>query len=140
MTVLNKKSKENKRFSLVARLRSTNHAWRGLGIVLKTTHNLWVQIFFAVLAVYLGFALYISATEWLFIVLAIGLVVITETLNTAFEIDIDLTSPEFHPYARDTKDIAAGAVLLSVFLAIIIGGIIFIPKLILLFNNLSVQT
>jgi len=114
---------------LVARIKSANHAWRGLGILFKTTHNLWGHIFFALLAVYLGFMLNISITEWLFIVFAIGLVVITEALNTAFEIDIDLTSPEFHPYARDTKDIAAGAVLLSVIFAVIIGSIIFLPKL-----------
>ncbi|MFM7088346.1 MAG: diacylglycerol kinase family protein [Candidatus Paceibacterota bacterium] len=136
MVVIDRKTKENKRFSLVARLRSANHAWRGLGIVFRTTHNLWLQIIFGVLAIYAGFVLQISITEWLFLVCAIGLVVITETLNTAFEVDIDLTSPEFHPYARDTKDIAAGAVLLAVLLAVVVGGIIFIPKVLPLFNNL----
>ena len=136
MPVIDRKTKENQRFSLVARLRSANHAWRGLGIVFKTTHNLWLQIAFALLAVYAGSVLQISTTEWLFLVFAIGLVIVTETLNTAFEIDIDLTSPEYHPYARDTKDIAAGAVLLSVLLAVIVGGIIFIPKVLPLFNNL----
>lgn len=97
---------------------------------------MWLQIIFGVLAIYAGFVLQISITEWLFLVCAIGLVVITETLNTAFEVDIDLTSPEFHPYARDTKDIAAGAVLLAVLLAVVVGGIIFIPKVLPLFNNL----
>ncbi len=52
----------------------------------------------------------------------------TEALNTAIEIDIDLTSPEYHPFARDTKDVAAGAVLLSVFVAVIVGLIVFLPK------------
>ncbi|MCX6747401.1 MAG: diacylglycerol kinase family protein [Candidatus Nomurabacteria bacterium] len=125
-----KSKKEDERFSLIARIKSANHAWRGLGILFRTTHNLWGHIFFALLAIYLGFILNISTTEWLFIVFAIGLVIITEALNTAFEIDIDLTSPEFHPYARDTKDIAAGAVLLSVVVAIVVGAIIFLPKLI----------
>lgn len=124
--------KENKRFSIVARIKSSTHAFRGLGIVIKTTHNFWGHLFFGLLAVYLGFLLNISITEWLFIILAIALVLITETLNTAFEIDIDLTSPEFHPYARDTKDIAAGAVLLSVIFACIIGLIVFLPKVLLL--------
>lgn len=59
----------------------------------------------------------------------------TETLNTAIEIDIDLTSPEYHPFARDTKDVAAGAVLLSVFISLVVATIIFIPKIwLLLFN------
>lgn len=124
--------KENKRFSIVARIKSSTHAFRGLGIVIKTTHNFWGHLFFGLLAVYLGFLLNISITEWLFIILAIALVLITETLNTAFEVDIDLTSPEFHPYARDTKDIAAGAVLLSVIFACIIGLIVFLPKVLLL--------
>lgn len=121
--------KEKKRFSIIARIKSTTHAWRGIVILAKTTHNFWVQIFFAALAIYLGFAFSISETEWLFLILAIGIVIISETLNTAFEIDINLTSPGFHPYARDTKDVAAGAVLMAVILAIIVGGIIFLPKI-----------
>ena len=64
------------------------------------------------------------------ITFTIGLVIITEALNTAFEIDIDLTSPSYHPYARDTKDVAAAAVLISVLVASIIGLIIFLPKII----------
>ena len=124
------KLSEKKRFSLIARLRSTTHAWRGLVIFIKSTHNSWVHLFFAALAIFLGFILKISNIEWVLIILAIGLVIITEALNTAFEFDIDLTSPVFHPYARDTKDIAAGAVLVSVVVSVIIGLIIFLPKII----------
>jgi len=121
---------EKKRFSIVARFKSMTHAWRGLGILIRTTHNFWIQIFFALLAIFLGFILDISSMEWVIIIFAIGLVFVTETLNTAFEIDIDLTSPTYHPYARDTKDVAAGAVLISVVTAGIIGLIIFLPKII----------
>ncbi len=124
--------KEKKRFSVVVRIRSANYAWRGLGILIKTTHNFWAQIFLALVAIYLGFALNISTTEWLFIIFSIGLVLVSETLNTAFEIDIDLTSPNYHPYARDTKDVAAAAVLLSCILGAIVGMIIFIPKILIL--------
>ncbi|HLP86867.1 MAG TPA: diacylglycerol kinase family protein [Candidatus Paceibacterota bacterium] len=125
------KLSEKKKFSLIARLRSTTHAWRGLVIFIKTTHNSWVHLFFAALAIFLGFLLNISNIEWVLVVFAIGLVIVTEALNTAFEFDIDLTSPTFHPYARDTKDIAAGAVLLSVITAGVIGLIIFLPKIII---------
>lgn len=120
---------DKKKFSIIARIKSSTHAWRGLSILFKTTHNAWLQVFFGLLAVYLGFIINISSTEWLFIVFAIGLVLTTEALNTAFEIDINLTSPEYHPYARDTKDIAAGAVLISVILSIIVALIIFLPKI-----------
>mgnify|MGYP001617531518 FL=1 len=126
------KDKEKNRFSIVARIKSATHAWRGIRILIKTTHNIWGHIFFALLAIYLGFILNISITEWIFIIFAIGIVLITETLNTAFEIDIDLTSPTYHPYARDIKDVAAGAVLISVLLAIMVGLIIFVPKIFML--------
>jgi diacylglycerol kinase len=126
--------KDKKRFSLIARIKSTNHAWRGIGIFLKTTHNLWVHIFFGILAIYLGLLLQISNIEWILIILAIGLVLIAEAFNTAIEIDIDLTSPDFHPYAKDTKDVSAGAVLIAVVFAGIIGLFIFLPKILPLLN------
>ena len=120
---------EKKRFSLVSRIKSTTHAWRGLGVFTRTTHNFWLHIFFAFLAIYLGFELGLSSIEWAIVVFAIGLVIIAEAFNTAIEIDIDLTSPNYHPYARDTKDVAAAAVALSVIVAGIIGLIIFLPKI-----------
>src|SRR3990172_457623 len=126
--------KEKKAFSLIARIKSANHAWRGIGILIKTSHNAWGHIFIGLLAVYLGFILNISNTEWLFLIFTIGLVFIAEAFNTAIEIDINLTSPEFHPYARDTKDVAAGAVLISVILSIIVALFIFAPKILLYVN------
>ena len=123
-------SKENnKRFSFIRRIKSANFALRGIIIFLKTTHNAWLHLFFGVLAVYMGFLLRISTVEWALVVLAIGLVLLSEAFNTAIEIDIDLTSPEYHPYARDTKDVAAGAVLLASIISVIVGLVIFLPKI-----------
>lgn len=119
-------------FSLRARIKSVTHAWRGIGLLIKTVHNLWGHIFFAILSVYLGVILHISSVEWLILVLTIGMVLATEAINSALEIDIDLTSPEYHPYARDTKDIAAGAVLIAVLTAIVVGAILFLPKIFVL--------
>ena len=123
---------EKNRFSVGARIKSSNHAWRGVGILLKTSHNAWAGIFFSLLAIYLGFILNISNSEWLFLTFSIFLVFITEAFNSAMEIDINLTSPEYHPYARDTKDVAAGAVLLSTLLSIIVALFIFLPKILVL--------
>jgi diacylglycerol kinase len=123
------KISEKKRFSLITRLKSTNHAWRGLGVFIRTTHNLWIHLFFAVLAIYLGFLFCLSSIEWAIIVFAIGLVIIAEAFNTAIEIDIDLTSPNYHPYARDTKDVAASAVAIATIIAGVIGLLIFLPKI-----------
>jgi len=128
-----KKLSEKKRFSLIARIKSSTNAWRGVVIFIKSTHNAWLHIFFAILAVYLGFILHISSVEWALLVLTIGLVILAETINTAIEIDINLTSPNYHPYARDTKDVAAGAVLISAVVACLMGLIIFLPKIINIF-------
>lgn len=127
------KISEKKRFSLVARTKSFAHAFRGVGVLIKSTHNFWIHIFFAIIAIILGFLLKISHVEWMILVLTSGFVMVTEAINTAIEIDIDLTSPNYHPYAKDTKDVAAGAVLVSAFTAGIVGVIIYLPKLIALF-------
>jgi len=124
-----KATKEKKSFSIVERMKSVTHAGRGIAILIMTTHNLWVEIFFALLAAAFGFILDISTADWMFLVFSFGLVFVAEAINTAIEIDIDLTSPEYHPYARDTKDVAAGAVLLASCVALIIGCIIFLPKI-----------
>lgn len=123
---------DKRRFLIISRLKSTNHAMRGMIVFVKTTHNAWVHFFFAILALYLGFVLHISNIEWILVILVIGLVILFEMINTAIEIDIDLTSPTYHPYARDTKDVAAGAVLFAVFLAGIVGIIVFLPKIFVL--------
>lgn len=129
------KVSEKKRFSVVARAKSFTHAFRGIGILVKSTHNFWIHIFISTLVIILGVILKISHIEWILLVFAIGFVMVAEAFNTAIEIDIDLTSPNYHPYARDTKDVAAGAVLISAISAFIVGVIIFLPKVISLLSN-----
>jgi diacylglycerol kinase (ATP) len=114
-------------FSLLKRSQSFSYAGRGLGLFIKTTHNAWVHSFFFCLVIFLGFFFGITKIEWLILILAGGFVFSAEAFNTAIEIDIDLTSPEYHPYARDTKDVAAGAVLISAMVAVVIGLLIFVP-------------
>jgi diacylglycerol kinase len=129
MEKLPKHISEKERFSLVARARSFRYAIRGMGIILKTQHNFWIQIVGAGIVAYMGVFYRISSTEWTVLVLAVTTVFVAESFNTAMEIDIDLTSPQYHPYARDTKDVAAGAVLLATVGAVLVGCIIFIPKI-----------
>ena len=123
---------DQKKFSLVARLRSFNHAFRGVVIIFKTQHNAWIQLLIAILVVVLGIFLDISRIEWALIVISILAVLVAEAFNTALEIDMDLTSPNFHPYARDTKDVASAGVLITVIGSSIVGLIIFLPKLLVL--------
>lgn len=76
-----------------------------------------------------GFIFEISLLEWMFVFFAIGLVLVTEMINSVTEAIVDYIKPEYHPQAKYIKDAAAGAVLISAIIAVIIGTIIFIPSL-----------
>lgn len=115
----------NDKFSIVKRAKSFTHAGRGIYIFIRSTHNAWIHLAFLAVAIILGIYFHITVAEWMILVLAGGFVLLTEAVNTAIEIDIDLTSPEYHPYARDTKDVAAGAVLIAAITASICGFFIF---------------
>lgn len=119
---------EKQIFSIIKRVQSFEHAGNGIRIFLKTTHNAWVHIAVSVIVIWFGFIFNVTQTEWLFIILSMGFVLTAEAFNTALEFDIDLTSPEYHEYAKYTKDVAAGAVVIASITASVIGLIIFVPK------------
>lgn len=123
-----------RKFSIIKRAESFTHAGRGLFIFIKSTHNSWIHITVFLLVILMGLIFAITKTEWMMIFIVSGIVFISETFNTAIEIDMNLTSPTFHPYAKDTKDVAAGAVLISAILAIIVGVMIFVPYIQALFK------
>ncbi len=127
-----KKISEKQAFSIIKRAQSFKHAFRGIWVFVSTQHNAWVHLFALCVVVILGYVFSVSAIEWIALIFSIGLVLCMEAINTAIEFDIDLTSPEYHPFARDTKDVAAGAVLMSTIVAVIIGLIIFVPKIVVL--------
>lgn len=112
-------------FSIIKRAKSFTYAGRGIWVFIRSTHNAWIHLVVLAIAVALGIYFSITIVEWMVLVLAGGFVLVAEAFNTAIEIDIDLTSPEYHPYARDTKDVAAGAVLIAATTALIIGVFIF---------------
>ena len=105
------------------------HAFRGLWYALRTQRNARVHVTIAILAILLGIVLRISALEFAMVFVAITGVFITEMFNTVFELCVDLASPEYHPLAKIAKDVAAGAVLLSAILSVVIGLFVFGPHL-----------
>ena len=109
-------------------LRSFGHAFRGIGILLCTQANARIHATATVLVVAAGFWFRISRSEWSAIIAVIGLVWIAEGLNTALEAVVDLVSPEPHPLAGRAKDVAAGAVLCAAIAALVIGALIFGPR------------
>ncbi len=105
------------------------YAFRGLSYALRTQRNARVHVTIAILAILLGIVFHISAVEFALIFVAITGVFIAEMFNTVFELCIDLASPDYHPLAKVAKDVAAGAVLLSAMLSVVIGLFVFGPHL-----------
>ena len=118
-----------KPFSFIGRTRSFRHAFAGLWLMLSTQHNAWVHLAATLLVSAAGLALKVSASDWRWLIAAIALVWISEALNTAFEHLCDVVSPDFHHAVRKSKDIAAGAVLISAIAAASIGALTFWPYL-----------
>ncbi|WP_343558773.1 diacylglycerol kinase family protein [Sphingobacterium sp.] len=116
-------------FSWKARIRSFSYAFNGLKIIWREEHNFRVHLLAAVLAIALSWGLRISPYEWLAIVFSIGFVLVCELLNTALENLADFVCPEKNPNIKRIKDIAAAAVMLSSLTALLIGLLIFVPKL-----------
>lgn len=119
----------NKPFSIRDRVKSFGFAIQGGITFFQTQHNTWIHLLVATIVVVFGFIMEINTNEWCWIIIVIALVMITEMLNTAIEFLCDLVSPEIHPQIKKVKDVAAGAVLIAVLAAIIIGAIIFMPKI-----------
>jgi diacylglycerol kinase len=110
-------------------LKSFLYAFNGLVYAFKSQLNFKVHCVAAVIVILTGAYLGLSNTEWALIAVAIGLVIVVELVNTAIEVLVDLVSPGQHPKAGAIKDIAAAAVLIAAVVALAIGLLIFIPKL-----------
>jgi diacylglycerol kinase (ATP) len=122
-------------FSVSARTRSFRFALRGIAATLSTQHNAWIHAVATLAAIVAGFALRIDRVEWLAVVLAIMAVWTAEGINTAFEALCNVASPEFHPLVARAKDVAAGAVLISAIGAVVVGALVFGPRLLGLWGH-----
>ena len=114
-------------FSLAGRLRSSVHAGEGIVEMLRSQHNAWVELVATIGVTAAGWLFGVTAVEWCLLILVMMVVWVAEALNTAIEFLCDVASPEFHPLVKKSKDVAAGAVLLSVVGAAVVGAIIFLP-------------
>src|SRR5258708_12108101 len=105
------------------------YAFHGLWYALRTQRNARVHLGIAVVVTIAGILLRLWAIEFASMYLAITGVFIAEMFNTVCELCVDLAQPEYHPLARIAKDVAAGAVLLSAMLAVVIGIFVLGPHL-----------
>lgn len=111
------------------RLDSFGHALTGVLLLVRTQPNAQIHLGASLLVVGLAVALGVSNTDWALLALAMGGVWAAEALNTAVEAVVDLVSPEWHPLARDAKDLAAGGVLLATVAAVAVGLFVLAPPL-----------
>ena len=114
---------------LINRLKSVGYAFRGALLLLKTEASVQIQFVIAILVTAAGFFFNISLNEWMVQFLAIGLVMSIEGVNTAIEEIANFIHPEHHNKIGLIKDIAAGAVFIASIFAVIIGFIIYLPKI-----------
>ena len=111
------------------RAASFGHAFRGVGAALRSELHLQFHAVATVAVVGGGLYFRLSGTEWALVALAVAGVWAAELFNTAIETLTNLVSPEYHPLAGKTKDVAAGAVLLAALGALVVGALVFGPKI-----------
>lgn len=104
-------------------------ALKGLFFTFKSQANFKIQLTAALFVSTAGFVFKLNPSEWCIILLAMGAVLSLEVLNTAIESLVDLVSPGYNEKAGRIKDTAAGAVLIAAAVSVVIGLIIFLPKI-----------
>ena len=126
MDLKDKNIEKNKHF-----INSVEFALTGLRTVYKDERNMRSHTIVGSIVIVLSFLFRLNQIEWLWILLSVFLVIIMEIINTAFENVVDMvTNKHFHPLGKKIKDMAAGAVLITSLFALLIGAIIFLPKII----------
>ena len=109
--------------------KSLGYAISGIIQCIQKERNIKIHLVFMFLVIICGFLFQLSITVWLVCILLFGLVISLELVNTAIEAVVDLCTQEYHPLAKIAKDTAAGAVLISAIASVVIGLIIFVPKI-----------
>ena len=115
-------------------LASFGYAGAGLRYVLRTQRNFRIHLAAALIATIAGGLLGLSFTEWATLAILVVMVLAAEMVNTMVEALVDLVTQDYHPLAKVAKDVAAGVVLLTAIGAVVVGGLIFGPKLLAVFR------
>jgi diacylglycerol kinase len=121
--------KEQQKFSIRKRLKSFVFAFNGLHILFREEHNSHIHLVAALCAFIAGLFLKITATEWVAVVFAIGFVFAMELINSAIENMVDFVSTERNEHIKRIKDLSAAGVLVSAIVALAVGLIVFLPKI-----------
>lgn len=114
--------------TIINRLKSFKYAFNGLWTLVRDEPNSRIHLIVAVVVIFLGFYFHLSSFEWIVIIFSIGLVLFAEFVNTAFENIADFISPRYDVRIKKIKDLAAAGVLVCASVALVIGLIVFLPK------------
>ena len=125
---------KNSNFKAENFFKSQGYARNGLRLIFKNERNFKIHLSIAILVIIAGFVLKISYQDWIAVSLVISMVLISETMNSAVEAVCDTISQEYKVNIKYAKDVSAGAVLLSVFVSIITGIIVFTPYILKIFR------
>ena len=105
------------------------NAFRGLYIIVKEERSLWFHLFASLVVIVFGIVFQLNATQWGLIVMAIGMVIGFEILNTAIEYVVDIVSFEYSVKAKKVKDVSAAATLFVSLISLTIGVLVFVPAI-----------
>jgi diacylglycerol kinase len=112
--------------------KSFKYALSGIKTAFKNEPNLRIHSIFAILALITAIILRLNTVEWLILAFTIFWVISLELLNTVLESLVDLVSPEVKHHAKIAKDVSAACVLVAAILSIVVGFILFLPKILAL--------
>tara|TARA_Y200000002_G_scaffold88676_1_gene71121 strand:+ start:396 stop:755 length:360 start_codon:yes stop_codon:yes gene_type:complete len=114
---------------ICGRIKAVYYSIKGALCLIKTEHSIQAQLFFSFLFILAGLYFDISKLEWMFQILAISLVLSTESLNTAIEKILDFIHPDYNKKVGFIKDVSAGAVFFAFIFALFTALMIYLPKL-----------
>lgn len=129
ITIIIYRKMKNDGFTLRKRLRSFKYAFNGIKLLIAHEPNAWIHCVAAACVLIAGSLLGLSRMEWVAIAIVIGMVLAAEAVNSAIEALAERVSPGYDEAIKRTKDLAAGAVLLTAIAAAAVGLLIFIPKI-----------
>lgn len=109
-------------------INSFRYAFSGIREAFQSEKNMKVHFLLMILVIILGLVLKLSLVEWAILIITIGLVLISEFINTSLEQIVDIVSPEKQEKAKIAKDVAAAGVLVSAIIAVLVGIFLFVPK------------
>lgn len=110
-------------------IHSLSVANAGIWFAIRTQLHMRIHLIAAAFACGIGLLVELSRNDWAILLLTIAIVICAEMINTAIEQVVNLASPDIHPIAKAAKDVAAGAVLLAAFAAVVIGMLLLGPPL-----------